>query len=101
MIVNGNSGTAATIRWASGDVQKLTLTGKCALTFVPPPGGQGKLELFLTQDATGSRTVTWPSSVKWAGSAAPTLSTTPGSTDIVSGLWDGANYWLKCDLKFG
>ena len=32
--------------------------------------------LILTQDGTGSRAVTWPASVDWAGGTAPTLTTT-------------------------
>jgi len=36
----------------------------------------------LHQDATGSRTVTWPGSVKWSGGA-PTLTTTASAVDIL------------------
>jgi hypothetical protein len=42
------------------------------------------MTLVLTQDATGSRSATWPASVKWPGGVAPTLTTTPGKTDIVT-----------------
>jgi hypothetical protein len=40
--------------------------------------------LAITQDATGSRTVTWPASFNWGAAGAPTLSTGAGKTDIVT-----------------
>jgi hypothetical protein len=36
----------------------------------------------LVQDATGSRTVTWFSTIKWPGGVAPTLTTTANKTDV-------------------
>jgi hypothetical protein len=36
----------------------------------------------LVQDGTGSRTVTWFSTIKWAGGSAPTLTTTASKTDV-------------------
>lgn len=35
----------------------------------------------VLQDGVGSRTVTWFSSIKWAGGAAPTLTTTADKSD--------------------
>ena len=52
--------------------------------------------LRLIQDGTGSRTVTWFSTIKWAdGGSEPTLTTTGGKTDVFgfivtsSGNYDG------------
>ncbi|MCB9942988.1 MAG: hypothetical protein H6851_05130 [Geminicoccaceae bacterium] len=39
--------------------------------------------LYLRQDGTGGRTVTWPASVKWSGGTAPVLSTGAARTDVV------------------
>lgn len=36
----------------------------------------------ITQDATGSRTVTWFTTIRWAGGVAPTLTTTASKRDI-------------------
>lgn len=36
----------------------------------------------LVQDGTGSRTVTWFTTIKWAGGSAPTLTTTASKTDV-------------------
>jgi hypothetical protein len=37
--------------------------------------------IFLIQDGTGSRTITWGSYFDWAGGTPPTLSTAAGSVD--------------------
>lgn len=82
----GNSGTALTLNWNNGNTQLVTLTGACTLTLSNPKNGFRYL-IVLKQDATGSRTVTWPSSVKWPGGTAPTLSTAAGKVDIVTLVW--------------
>jgi hypothetical protein len=38
--------------------------------------------LFVQQDATGGRTVTWPSGISWPGGTPPTLSTGGNATDL-------------------
>jgi len=49
----------------------------------------------ITQDGTGSRTVTWFSTIRWAGGSAPTLTTTGSKRDVFgfictgSGTYDG------------
>lgn len=84
----GNSGTALTIDVSStsGPVKTITLTGNCTFTLTAPASGRlWTLDLFLAQDATGSRTVTWPAAVKWSGAAgAPTLSTTANAKDWIT-----------------
>lgn len=99
VVANGNSGTAFTVAWPSGGKQKITLTGNCTFTFTAPPGVCNLL-LMLTQDGTGSRTATWPGTVKWVGAAAPTLTTAANATDIVSFFYDGTNYWGVASLNF-
>lgn len=88
---NGNSGTADTIDWNENNKQKSTLTDNVTYTFTDP-GGPASLILRVIQDATGSRTVTWPSSVNWAGGIAPTLTTAANSVDVVAFYYDGSEY---------
>lgn len=88
---DGNSSTADTIDWTTGNFHKSTLTGNCTYTFTAPTGPT-TLVLKVVQDGTGSRTVTWPGTVKWAFGTAPTLTTTASATDIISFYWDGTNY---------
>jgi hypothetical protein len=73
----GNSTGTLTVDYSSGNVATATLTGNIttfSITNPPATGRAGSLTLILTQDGTGSRTVTWGSSVKWSAGTAPTLS---------------------------
>jgi len=92
----GNSSTAVTITWTNGMVQKTTLTDTATITFAAPTAAGTWFTLQLVQDATGSRTVTWPVTVIWEGGAAPTLSTPAGSKDVCSFLYDGTSYIGRC-----
>lgn len=87
-----NTGTAFTIDLTQGTVQLLTLTGNCTFTFPTPTAGKSFL-LLLKQDGTGGRTVTWPATVKWPASTAPTITSTASRTDKFSFTADGAS-WL-------
>lgn len=52
-----------------------------------------ELTLYLQQDATGGRTVTWGAgggfALKWPSATAPTLVTTANRINILKFLWDG------------
>jgi hypothetical protein len=89
------SGTAATIVAPSvANFTRITLTNTpCVLTFPAAVAG-AEINIAATQDATGSRLITWPASVKWPAGTAPTLSTVAGKTDVVRFIsFDGAT-WL-------
>jgi hypothetical protein len=91
----GNSSTAATLDLANGNIQKLTLTANCTITLTAPASGAMRaMTLLVFQDATGSRTITWPAAVKWGNPGAPVLSTTASKMDIVSLFTvDGGTNW--------
>lgn len=89
---NGNSGTAATINWTSGNNQKIRLTGDCTLTFTAPDG-VSRLQLRVVQDNVGTRLLIYPGTVTWAKNTAPTLLTSGTACDILSFWYDGTNYW--------
>ena len=91
----GNSGTAKTLDLVNGNVQKLTLTGNCTITLTgPTTGAYRSMLLYVFQDATGSRTITWPGSVKWGTAGAPTLTTTASKMDkILLDTVDGGTNW--------
>jgi hypothetical protein len=74
-VFTGNSSTAITLDLANGTVQIITLTGNCTYTFPTPVAGKS-FTLIHLQDATGSRTVTWPATVDWPSATAPTLTAT-------------------------
>lgn len=95
---NGNSGTAKTVDWDRGRVQKVTMTGNCTFTLSNPKTAFTYL-LRLVQDATGSRTATWPATVNWPGGTAPTLSGA-NNVDLISLYWDGTDYYGASALNY-
>jgi hypothetical protein len=60
-----------------------------------PPGMFITGLIAITQDATGGRTMTFPSTFRWQGGYAPSLSVVPGATDILQvSTWDGGLHWF-------
>lgn len=92
--VDASSGTAA-IDLANGNVFDVSLTGATTLSFTGAQEGKAcSFSLYLRQDGTGSRTVTWPNTVKWSGGE-PTISTGANAIDIlVFESIDGGGTWF-------
>jgi hypothetical protein len=88
---SANSSTAITLALTNGTVQIITLTGTCTITMPTATSGKSFI-MFLKQDATGSRTVTW-TTVKWPGGTAPTITSTASKQDIYSFFADGTNWY--------
>lgn len=93
------AGSTRTLTLSSGGVEAFDLTlnsASCALTLAGAVAGkESTWTLYLRQDATGGRVVTWPGTLVWAdGASAPTLSTTPGAVDVitVTSLDGGASF---------
>ena len=93
---------AATISWnpTNGLNASVTLGGNRTLSFASTPTVGSYGTLIVTQDATGNRTITLPSSLtnKVLGSASTAttiaLSTAAGATDILNFYYDGSYcYW--------
>jgi len=93
--VIANSGSSYAINLANANLFSLTLTANCTFTLSGATAGKScSVTVMLKQDGTGSRTVTWPSSVKWSGGTAPTLTATANKVDFVSILSvDGGTTW--------
>ena len=91
----GNSGAAIALDLANGNIQKLTLTANCTITLAAPATGTMRsLTLLVFQDATGSRSITWPSSVKWGEAGTPILTLAASRMDIISLFTiDGGATW--------
>jgi len=95
-VVTDNSGSSYTVDLEQGNVFDITLTDNCSFTFANPPasGTAGSITLFLTQDATGGRTVTWPAAVEWVSGSAPTLKSGADELSIVTVITlDGGTTW--------
>lgn len=88
---DGDSGAADTIDWSTGNLHRSKLTANCTYTFSNPATGASYV-LEVLQDATGSRTVTWPAAVVWDNGVTPTLTTTANKKDVFVFLYNGAKY---------
>lgn len=94
------SATAMAVNCSLSNIFETTLTANVTVAPTFTNVFDGKvINWFLTQDGTGSRTMTWPSGslIKWEGGTPPVLSTAAGSVDCLvaiyrssTGLWYGA-----------
>ncbi len=57
-----------------------------APTFSNPGDGQ-TIRWFITQDATGNRTIVWPTSFKWPAATPGVLSTAANSVDLLTATY--------------
>jgi hypothetical protein len=90
-----------TIDWGLGNHFDFTF-GAFNETFTfTAPAKPGVYTLSLKQDSVGSRTATWPATVKWPAGTAPTLTTTATTGyDIIAFRYDGTNYYGTSTLNF-
>jgi len=89
-----------TIDWKLGNKFEFTF-GAANETFTfTAPSNPCNILLKMIQDGTGSRTATWPATVKWPAGTAPTLTTTASAVDIISFYFDGINYYGSSTLAF-
>ncbi len=83
-----------TFNMAASNIHAVTLGGNRTLAVSNVSVGQCFM-IELIQGTGGSKTVTWFSTIKWAGGSAPTLTTTAGKKDTfgfrctASGQYDG------------
>ena len=80
-LVSGTDGGTVTFDLNDSNTHRVTLGGNRTLAITNVSYGQ-KFTTRLTQDGTGSRTVTWFNNIHWAGGTAPTLTTTAHQTDV-------------------
>lgn len=78
---------------AVATIHHVTLNANCTLTFPTLILG-ASFTLVLSQDGTGGRSVTWPSSVRWAAATPPSLTPTPNKRDVFSFMCADGVTWL-------
>lgn len=82
---------SVTLDCDSYDVFDLVLTGNAAIDLIGGVDGQPIL-VRLKQDATGGRTVTWGSMVRFGTDiTSVTLTTTAGKTDVIGLVYHAAD----------
>lgn len=78
--ITNDDGTTITFNIDQSAIHNVTLGGNRTLAIMGGKVGQ-VFVIRLLQDGGGSRTVTWFSTISWAGAAAPTLTTTANRAD--------------------
>ena len=76
-------GATITIDWsaaAKGRIRNVTIAGNRTIAFSNATVGQA-IAIRITQDATGSRLITWPT-IRWPAGVTPTLTTAANKTDM-------------------
>lgn len=92
--VNAGDQTGSyTVDWSTGNTFRIRLTGNTTLTF-SNPGSWQRILLILQQDGTGSRLITWPTTVRWMNGTGATDSTTdkPTLTTTIN-KFDAITFW--------
>ena len=99
-LVTLSDSATVNIDWEDAFTQEITLGGNRTLEFDNPVEG-GKYVLFVIQDGTGSRTITWPS-MNWMWGAEPTLTTDASAVDCFGFVYrNGAWYCVATAFDLG
>lgn len=86
---------ALDISAAEPTIWGVSLTGNVSSMVLPTVTGAKSITLIFTQDSTGGRTVTWPSSVTWPAGSAPSIASAAGNKTIVALVSvDSGTSWL-------
>lgn len=70
----------------------ITLTGNATFSFANATSGQAFI-IHVKQDSTGSRLVSWPAAVAWAGGSAPVLTSTANKVDSFGFVLNSSTYY--------
>ena len=93
---NSASGTV-TLDLSTNNVFEVTLVGNTTFAFSNPPANTKlfSFTLIVKQDATGGRTIAWPSSKKFSGGVTPPPTTTANAIDVWSIMtYDGGSSYI-------
>jgi hypothetical protein len=93
----GNTGATPTFSLSNGNFITATLNANItSMTFsmTGVPSGAFSFTLFLRNDATPGRSITWPPSVRWPNGSVPTRTTTANQADVYTFFTtDGGSVW--------
>src|SRR6056300_322271 len=89
-VETNSDGATITFDLNESNLHEVTLGGNRTLAISNETVGQ-RFIIKLKQDGTGSRTVTWFSTIKWPGGLVPTLTETGGKYDYFSFVVIGYN----------
>ena len=105
--INSLVTASPTIDLTSGNLFQINLTSN--ISFSLPTASASNIGTYLikfTQDATGSRVVTFANNATttikllWSGGAIPVITATPSKTDIMTIIFDGVKYYATIIQNF-
>lgn len=96
---SSSSGTL-TLDCDTSNVFTVTLTENVSSLVLNNIGSGQTVNVLLTQDGTGSRTMSWPASFKWPSGAAPSLSTGAGEVDLLTATRIGSSWYATLIKDF-
>jgi hypothetical protein len=100
-VVTGTiSAGATTLSCDNGNIFALTLVNGTPTAITLNNARPSTFVINLKQPAGGSATVTWTTTIVWAGGTAPTLTTTANYIDIVTLIYDGTTWRVTATLNF-
>jgi hypothetical protein len=94
------SAGATTLSCDNGNMFSVTLVNGTPTAITLSNARPGSYVIRLLQPAGGSSTVTWTTTVVWAGGSAPTLTTTANYVDIITLIYDGTTWRGVATLNF-
>jgi len=96
---SSSSGTL-TLDCDTSNVFTVTLTENVSSFVLNNIGSGQTVNVLLTQDGTGSRTMSWPASFKWPSGSAPSLSTGAGEVDLLTATRIGSSWYATLIKDF-
>ena len=94
-VVDSSSANTLTIDCTDSNVFTVTLTENVTTFTLDNPADGQTINVLFTQDATGSRTITWPASFVWSLGLAPTLSTAASAEDFLVATYIGTTWYAS------
>lgn len=94
------SANVVTVDLSAGTVFDVTLNANVSSFTISNPIASrvNSFTVYMNQDATGSRTVTWSftgKTIKWAAGLSPTITATANKTDVITFVSkDGGSTWF-------
>ena len=96
---NQSGDISSSLNVDNGTIYSVTATGGITINSLGNAVAGTSFTLIITQDGTGSRTLTAGSNIKWAGGL-KTLSTAGNAIDVISFFYDGTTYFASLGRGF-
>jgi len=96
-VTNATTTGTVTLDLSTSNVFHNTLTGNTTFAFSNPPANTKvfSFSIITVQDATGGRTITWPTSKKFSGGVTPPPTTAANAVDVWSVMtYDGGTSYI-------